>query len=565
MRTFAQKPKATQQTTPTKSTIPARAYFGQSREVSSILHPQRTIGNQAVQRLLRPATEIEDDSLTSASSRFTHDFSRIPVHASGPSSIQPKLKINAPGDIFEQEADRVADQVMRMPEPQLQRACACGGGCPKCSQEQGGQQHLQTKIVQGHGAGATTVSPVVQEVISSPGQPLDPATRDFMESRFGHDFSQVKVHTNAKAMESTRAVNAQAYTVGQDIAFGEGQYARQTVVGRQLLADELTHVVQQRGASETVSQPSRPGTVLQRKNGAKPAKKSYPYSVTTSGCDKAPYTKAGVEAAAKRAFQKVRDSSCVKTESLKENILAEFNGLNIDCEQGKGEPCGRASRYFTHTVNIYPRAFDPGCPPLDALILHEAIHLTEWAPFGHGVLAWACQKSCFGAGSGDASKCTFETGYVPVLGASAGRAFPSEGTPALYARLYVGLEKRGPILGFVHPSLGIGVGFIGETTSKEPGAIPTGTSTLFSLLAGIRLDPGKPGGGHISFFGGPAVAVGSGETAIGGEAAVSLGYRWRWLDFSLDAGIAYDPTREAGMDELYTLGAGIKIGPSVPR
>ena len=85
MRTFAQKPKATQQTTSAKSSIPGRAHFGQSREVNSILHLQRTIGNQAVQRLLEANTgDVEGDSTTTKIARFGHDFSRIPVYAKVP-------------------------------------------------------------------------------------------------------------------------------------------------------------------------------------------------------------------------------------------------------------------------------------------------------------------------------------------------------------------------------------------------------------------------------------------------------------------------------------------------
>ncbi len=87
--------------------------------------------------------------------------------------------------------------------------------------------------------------PIVHEVLRSPGQPLDEATRAFMEPRFGHDLSRVRVHTNAKAAESARAVNALAYTVGRDVVFGSGQFAPGTVAGQRLLAHELTHVVQQ--------------------------------------------------------------------------------------------------------------------------------------------------------------------------------------------------------------------------------------------------------------------------------------------------------------------------------
>ena len=89
------------------------------------------------------------------------------------------------------------------------------------------------------------VPPIVQEVLRSSGQPLDIQTRAFMEPRFGYDFSQVRVHTNEKAANSARAVNALAYTVGKDIAFGIGQYAPETGRGQKLMAHELAHVVQQ--------------------------------------------------------------------------------------------------------------------------------------------------------------------------------------------------------------------------------------------------------------------------------------------------------------------------------
>ena len=90
------------------------------------------------------------------------------------------------------------------------------------------------------------VPPIVHDVLNSPGQPLDTGTRAFMEPRFGHDFSGVRVHTDGKAAESAKSVNALAYTVGRNVVFGTGQYAPGTGEGRRLLAHELTHVVQQR-------------------------------------------------------------------------------------------------------------------------------------------------------------------------------------------------------------------------------------------------------------------------------------------------------------------------------
>ena len=98
----------------------------------------------------------------------------------------------------------------------------------------------------------SAVPPIVHEVLRSPGQPLDAATRAHMEPRFGHDFSRVRVHTDAKAAESARAVNAQAYTVGSNIVFGAGQYISETKQGKKLLTHELVHIVQQAHSSKSL-------------------------------------------------------------------------------------------------------------------------------------------------------------------------------------------------------------------------------------------------------------------------------------------------------------------------
>ncbi|MFZ1729984.1 MAG: DUF4157 domain-containing protein [Bacteroidota bacterium] len=90
-----------------------------------------------------------------------------------------------------------------------------------------------------------------EKVISSPGQPLDPATRAFFEPRFGHDFSNVQVHADRTAAESAHELGALAYTVGTGIVFGKGQYVPESPSGRRLLAHELAHVVQQSGGGET--------------------------------------------------------------------------------------------------------------------------------------------------------------------------------------------------------------------------------------------------------------------------------------------------------------------------
>ena len=267
MHTFAHKQKPTQQTKSVNSTTPMRAFLGQNHAIRSILHLQRTIGNQAVQRLLQAnVEEREAGSANIASTPTAHDFSRTPLYVRERATIQSELTVNTRGDTYEQEADRVAEQVIRMPSPQLQGARACGGGWPKCQTEQPGQEHdrVQAKRVGSGDLVQTVVPPIVREVLSSPGHCLDKATRVFMEPRFGHEFSQVRVHADAKAAESAGAINALAYTVGRDVVFGAGQYQPYTGEGRRLLAHELSHTIQQGASPRQGKQPQLAGVGLVR-------------------------------------------------------------------------------------------------------------------------------------------------------------------------------------------------------------------------------------------------------------------------------------------------------------
>ncbi len=144
--------------------------------------------------------------------------------------LQKKLKISEPGDVYEQEADRVADRVMKSANSDISNRSR-----PQVHRLSAGEVKSEE------------APPIVHDVLSSPGQPLDPTDRAFFEPRLGCDFSQVRVHAGSKAAESARAVNALAYTVGPNIVFGLGQYAPYAEKGRHLLAHELTHVVQQHG------------------------------------------------------------------------------------------------------------------------------------------------------------------------------------------------------------------------------------------------------------------------------------------------------------------------------
>lgn len=144
--------------------------------------------------------------------------------------LQTKLSIGASNDPLEQEADRVADQVLAK------------SGHARVSAS---RPHIQ-RFIGTPGVGREAAAPAsVDRVLAGAGRPLDSGVLSDMGQRFGHDFSRVRVHTGGVAAQSARDMNAHAYTVGRDIVFGSGQYAPETHTGRRMLAHELTHVVQQ--------------------------------------------------------------------------------------------------------------------------------------------------------------------------------------------------------------------------------------------------------------------------------------------------------------------------------
>ena len=155
---------------------------------------------------------------------------------------QPKLAVSQPGDLYEGEANRIADQITARPESKSESACPCGNSCSEC-QGKGANEGPEPAQLGEHDIGVAP--PLVKEALSSGGQPLSPPSRALMEAHFGYDFSHVRVHSDREAAESARAANAMAYTVGRHVVFGAGAYQPETNAGRKLLAHELTHTVQQ--------------------------------------------------------------------------------------------------------------------------------------------------------------------------------------------------------------------------------------------------------------------------------------------------------------------------------
>jgi hypothetical protein len=214
-----------------------------------------------------------------------------------------RYTVNAPGDRYEQEADRVAEQVMRMPDPEaasdhgspasprqadppsIQRACA------SCGSSSADEKRVEIQAKEEGGetprVSAETGSRIA--ALRGGGEPLPSDVRSYFEPRFGHDFGKVRVHSGGTAAETARSVGAQAYTIGGDIVFGAGHYAPQSDTGRRLLAHELVHTIQQGASGPTAS-----GGASHGRAGA-------------SGVHRA--VKHGIQRAPERRIQRVTDAS----------------------------------------------------------------------------------------------------------------------------------------------------------------------------------------------------------------------------------------------------------------
>lgn len=186
----------------------------------------------------------------------TPQATRPPVSSRGVSrhvGARP-ITIGKPNDRYEQEADRVADFVMRSaaihapstqaPANNAQRVCE------SCAQDEELLQPSPTSA----SPSAGTAPPSVTDTLAHSGQPLSGETQAFFAPRFGFDFSGVRVHDDGPAAASAHDLRAKAYTVGRHVVFNSGQYAPQTPAGMRLLAHELTHVVQQAGRDRELAQ-----------------------------------------------------------------------------------------------------------------------------------------------------------------------------------------------------------------------------------------------------------------------------------------------------------------------
>jgi hypothetical protein len=215
----------------------------------------------AIARTPAPARPRIQDSATTRVQRTAGNLA-IQRFAAGQA-----LRISQPTDAAELEADRVADQVMRMTangggsplhvwgaaSPAIHR-CSNGEMCGPCAR---GECHTSDASVQRQATGSHVEAAPADVAPAGAGQPLSASVRAPFEAAFGHDFSHVRIRTDSPAQHSAADLASLAYTVGNSISFAAGQYAPSTLAGQRLLAHELTHVVQQGAAGPAVQRAER--------------------------------------------------------------------------------------------------------------------------------------------------------------------------------------------------------------------------------------------------------------------------------------------------------------------
>lgn len=557
-------------------------------------------------------------------------------------AIQAKLTIGAPNDRYEQEADRVADQVMRMPESEvtgilrgsskIQRKCAaCASGqglCPKCAGQEEGLQRKPlastiTPLIQlqsgeleedekeslqaKEAAGRTPeVTPEVQADINAlrgGGQPLSESVRAFFEPRFGHGFSQVRVHTDSQAADTVQKVNARAFTIGRDIMFGAGQYSSETSVGKQLLAHELTHIVQQRagkgGPRQLRGLQTTPTLRAVQRFSFSDCHKTACNATECGDIEKDLRVARDYVDVAITTMSKKHLSSQTRTamrwlflfeddsanayilkilRTMKTALIRNYNDTDITCAQD----CGVSTVAFVESST----PMKPGdllkepigiCPIYFTLIdreraialVHEAGHLAGLSGDVYKTdskFRLLQQADALGNAEHFALLVQALNGILKPdlrtsIGAAGGFSFAG-GERGWFLTGFFDVTLNRPVLRIYNPVFrfsltGYGVPGSGPDQALEE---PNDKAIVASLLAGVRFQQSRGPGG---FFGdillGGGWALRGADTKFVFNANSSLGYRWQRTEFALGASYIRDTTAAEDFQNVFQIGLSVNF------
>jgi Domain of unknown function (DUF4157) len=444
--------------------------------------------------------------------------------------FQRKLVINEPGDAYEREADRAAEQVMRMSAPVVN---------PRC--DPSAPPRVQRRAANGE-RGVMEAPPIVHDVLSSPGQPLDAATRAFFEPRFGHDFSRVRVHPGGMAEQSARDMNARAYTVGHHIVFGAGQFSPENHEGRRLLAHELSHVMQQ-------TESAAPSGVVQRQPAAK-TEAHYRKLVKQgkwcrdteesgkfhpgSQCYREIPARRGYPSGNQVCFSKDTGKFVEESPDFVSAVWGQKNDGTCDIPMGLTDPPQpftqrgrRALGHFIADIAAGDPATAPGDPDVVGrwygriagiqmgIALPKEID-SDLASFAVPALLGFLAGELGERGLPRLNSFARKYGFLPTVSLGAGSN--------IGLGLGVGLEKRDRPLPLVPINTYLTFGF--DSTLALGGE--AGESSTFLAKVGVRIDPRKQGGLFALGSVGAGLAAGSDVSAA---ASVEVGAGLRATDF----------------------------------
>lgn len=531
-------------------------------------------------------------------------------------AIQAKLEVSEPNDKFEQEADSVAEKVMRSAEPNGEishsslrvgrecAACAKGhGSCSQCAREEKAIQRkpLSRQTASGDSQYAGTDLATKIGRIKGGGRPLPDSVRAVFEPRFGYDFGQVRIHTQPGVDSLSRTLSARAFTVGSDIVFASGQFSPGTTNGQKLIAHELTHVVQQGSGTAKLSRNAprigKSSAAVQRFSEDVCDKTSCKGNCADLGND-FKLAQARIDVAIAKMKQKelspqtrtalqwlfsLEDDSknayIIKVlEVMREALIRADSTSDVECAQGCETAFTETPKNITPgvlqqctaeipcTIHLCPPYFYFGSTERATTLLHEAGHLAGLSGESYIIesqFRLLSQKEALVNADHfavfvRALNGTLKSDLRTSIGAAGGRSLSRGGGTGWYISGMFDLTLNRPVYRIFNPVLRFSVTSYGVEGSGRDERLedPSDKAFVASVLGGLRIGSSRGPGG---WFG--DVLVGGGRAFRGEEsrfvfnASASFGYRWQRTEFAFGASYIRDTTAAKGYEDMFLIGA----------
>lgn len=413
--------------------------------------------------------------------------------------IQAKPESGSSNHICEAEADRMAERVMRMPS----------GGRFETDDNDGSSL---IKKNQGKSQPADSDVEADNNIVKSGGQSMPASARLFFESRFGYDFDKVRISADLNASAAARAVNARAFTKGNNIVFGAGQYDPDSTDGRKLLAHELTHVLQQRKHNSAL---------IQR------------YTMDCTKEKNPKFDPESIKKAAKYVLDVIsspdRPKHCLTEPEFQQGVVKILEDSTLICSNDLDEIA--EGGVLTKNIYLGPRSMTVSSKRLSGIILHEALHIWEGS-FGHGGIVGPCTKACIPESSQPTIDTNPEHCKMPPQKSELSFGLLFEGTRG--TGMAAVLSYRYKLFSALKSSLSVQLGVdLSYEHLFKPDLKLQPASELFQagLMAGLKYGPSllDRKGFLVSFETGPSMEVSKGWFKPGINFNLGFGYDFTYF------------------------------------